>query len=1102
MHRTKTLRGWVLALCGASFLLPSGVLCGAESLVGSADPVARVVTRIEVAPAELRLRSRFDSTQLLVTAVLEDGTRVDVTREAQFRAKGDADVLQIDARGRARGLREANSELVVEVDGVSQAIPFVTEGFERPVAPDFRRDVEPVLTRLGCNSGTCHGGAKGKNGFKLSLRGYDPEFDHLALTDDLAGRRFDPVSPERSLFLQKPTAQVPHEGGKVLEPTSTEYELLRAWVEHGAKDSRATNAVVSIDLLPKDASLAGAGAQQQMAVVATYSDGTRRDVTSLAFVESEDPETAKVDGAGLVTAVRRGEVAILARFEGAYASTRVPVTEPRDVARPFVWSDPPEYGFVDEMVDAKLKRLELLPAPLATDADFVRRVHLDLTGLPPTVKQTLTFLDDTRASRVKREELIDRLIGSPEFVDHWTRKWADLLQVNSKFLGDEGAKAVHDWIRRAVASDMPWNRFVGAVLGASGSTIENPPAAYYKVLRKPDAVMENTTQLALGIRFNCNKCHDHPFERWTRSQHWQLASYFARVTRVNAPGSPRMPENGGNQPEDTDVAYEEIIGDAGEGELTDPDLGVLVPPKLPFDIEGIETAGRSRREVVVEWMTSAQNPYFASSHVNRVWSYLTGVGFIEPVDDLRATNPPTNPELLDRLTREFIERGFSTRWLVREICRSRVYQQSIETNETNAGDTRNYSHAIARRLPAEVLFDAVHLAAGSSTRLPGQRPGVRAGESIDSAHDATDGFLGLFGRPPRESVCECERKTGMSLGQALSLVNGETVAAALRDPHNAIAQLVAAEPDDARVVNELFVSFLARAATPDELARFAPTLDPLRRETASALSNADAADLAARRTAHESTQHPPEWSVARFVSGRADSGATFTANEDGSISVGGTPAENDVYSLVFACDRGEISGLRLEALDSDDLPGRGPGRAPNGNFVLNEMRAVAVAGGEAGAGSPLVLRDASADFVQSGFPAGNAFDKTMSTGWAIVPQVGRRHALVVESEANSPAASSTTLVVTLEQSFGGAHVLGRFRLSFTTSPRPIRYDDLPEDVARALRQPSGERTPEQEDVLHARYVARDPEIAARIRLAAAQDLAWALVNSKAFLFNR
>ncbi len=1096
-------------------VLRTAWICGiAASLVAAAhattariepaptDP--RALAAIEIEPSQIDLKSPFESVQLLVTGRRVDGTRVDLTREAHF---SQSDAVEVTPLGRLRPRRNGSGVLALEVGGQTLSVPVTISGQTEQGDPEFRRDVEPVLGRLGCNAGTCHGSAKGKNGFKLSLRGYDPEFDHLSLTDDLAGRRFDPVEPERSLFLLKPTAAIAHEGGQRLLADSPEYRVLRDWVASGARFDRilAEKAKVErIELLPKDADLEGPGATQQMVVRATYQDGTQRDVTALAFVESDDPEVAKVDGNGVVTGVRRGEVAVLARYEGCYAAARVPINAGAD-AKSFTWVDVPEYGFIDELVDRKLARVKMLPSPLATDAEFMRRVYLDLTGLPPTIKQARTFLDDSRDSKMKREELIDRLIGSPEFVDHWTRKWADLLQVNAKFLGADGAKGFQNWIRKAVASNEPWDRFMRDVLGASGSTAANPPASYYKVLREPDVVMENTTQLALGIRFSCNKCHDHPFERWTRAQHWKLAAYFARVMRKNADGSPLMPEKGGNQPDDARVAYEEMIGDMDGGELKDPDSGVVVSPGLPY---AFETAGAAkdeggRRDQVVAWITARENPYFAMSFVNRMWSYFTGVGFIEPVDDIRATNPPTNPELLDRLTKEFVAHGFDTRWLVREICRSRVYQQSVETNDTNAGDTRNYSHATARRLPAEVLYDAVFVATGATPRLPGTRPGTRAGETVDATLDSGDGFLGLFGRPPRESVCECERKAGMSLGQALNLVNGDTVASALRAEGNTISSLVANVRDPKAIVEELFLSFLGREPTPEETTRFAATLDPMRVANAAALAPTDAKELGTRRSAFESGLHPAEWSSSKFVSGRSDAGAAFEAKEDGSVLVTGPIADKDTYTLVFSTDRVGITGIRLDAVPDDSLPGHGPGRAPNGNFVLGEMRVVAIPFGAPAAAKTLTLKEATADFAQAEFPPMNAFDGKLETGFAIVPQTGRAHSLVAETSEDVPGdGGGVTLVVTIDQRFGGAHTLGKFRLSVTTSKRPVRYDDLPLPVAAALRKAKDSRSAEDEDVLHGYYVARDPEISERIRLAATQDLAWALVNSKAFLFNR
>ncbi len=396
-----------------------------------------------------------------------------------------------------------------------------------------------------------------------------------------------------------------------------------------------------------------------------------------------------------------------------------------------------------------------------------------------------------------------------------TNKWAaDMLQVNNKYLGEKGAAALRDWIRNAVATNMPYDKFAYAVLTASGSNIENPPASYFKILRDPGDVLENTTQLFLGVRFNCNKCHDHPFERWTQNQHWKLAAYFAKVARKDDP------HFAGKKLAGTDVeggkALGEVIFDSNSGEVKNPTTQVVQTPEFPFTHPDIPSTSENLREQFAHWTVSAKNPYFAKSYVNRIWSYLLGPGLIEPTDDIRAGNPPTNPELLDRLTADFIAGGFNVRELQRLICKSRVYQHSIDTNKWNEDDTVNYSHAIARRLPAETLYDAVFAATGATRRLSNMPAGATADEQRDPSVNSPDGFLDLFGRAPRQSSCECERNTGVMLGQALNLINGPTIADAIGESNNSISQLVASEKDDGRVVEELFLRILSRLPTSAE----------------------------------------------------------------------------------------------------------------------------------------------------------------------------------------------------------------------------------------------------------------------------------------------
>jgi hypothetical protein len=568
---------------------------------------------------------------------------------------------------------------------------------------EFLTDVMPVLGKLGCNAGTCHGARAGQNGFALSLRGYDPLADHRALTDDLAARRINLANPEQSLMLLKATGRVPHGGNVVVEPGTRRYEILRRWIAEGARYNAEAPRVVSISLSPQNPVLNAAGETVDMKVTAQYSDGSQRDVSEDAFISSGDAECATADAAGKITAVRRGEAAMLARYEGAYAATTLTVMGDR---QEFEWSAAPVYNHIDELVDVKLQRMKIAPSGLASDEEFLRRVHLDLTGLPPTSEQVRAFLADQRDSREKRNAVIDALIGSDDYVEHWTNRWADLLMVNGRFLGTEGASAYRQWIRKAVAENWPYDRFVRELFTSTGSNREHPGGSYFKVLRAPDLIAETTTQVFLGVRFNCNKCHDHPFERWTQDNYYGWAAFFADV-RLQ-----KDPESGdrtiaGSAVEAARPLFE-IVDDGADGTMMHLRTGKPAAPKFPFPVGGVSAAGEKSkaalRKQAADWITSPENPYFASSYVNRVWAHLMGVGLIEPIDDIRAGNPPTNPELLNWLTDEFIASNFDVRQLIRTICQSRTYQLSHKTTRWNEDDRQKL---LARPAPPPARRSAV-----------------------------------------------------------------------------------------------------------------------------------------------------------------------------------------------------------------------------------------------------------------------------------------------------------------------------------------------------------------------------------------------------------
>ncbi len=1101
---------YVVLLAGAAWLPLAAV--AQESL-----PAGRTVAKLEAKPAAVALKNPFAYTQLLLSATLDNGDVVDVTRMAKVEVPANA---KVSAAGLVRPAADGAAVIKATVGGKTLDVPVTVSGQKDVFPVNFIRDVQPVFSKLGCNGGTCHGSAEGKNGFKLSLRGYDPIYDHRAFTDDLEGRRFNRAAPDRSLMIMKPAGAVAHVGGVLWQPGDPNYELVRQWIAQGAKFDLATPRVTGIDVLPKDPVIAAIGSKQQFAVVATYADGAKRDVTAEAFIDSSNGDVATVDKAGVLTTMRRGEATMLARFEGAYSASTIVSMGDRGG---FVWAEPEAFNDIDKLVYEKLKRVKIQPSELCTDADFVRRVHIDVTGLPPEPAVVRAFLLDPRPTKVKRDELVDKLVGSPDYVEYWTNRWSDLLQVNRKFLGDAGAQALRDYIRKAVADNKPYDKFAYEILTGSGSNVANPEAAYYKVLRTPDAAMENTTHLFLAIRFNCNKCHDHPFEKWTQDQYYSLASYFSQVQRAEDPKF-KGQKIGGSAVEGA-VPLAEVISDTAAEEVKHIRTGENAKPKFPFDHKDLAAATATRRVQLAKWITSTENPYFAKSYANRVWSYLTGVGVIEPVDDIRAGNPASNPALLDYLTKEFVASKHDARHLIKLICKSRTYQLSVATNQWNAGDDLNYSHAMARRLSAESLYDAIYRVTGSTSRLPGLPPGSRAAQVLDGSVDLPSGFLDLFGKPVRESACECERSSSMMLGPVLNLVNGPIVGDALRDPANRIAKIAAASAgDDKKFVEEIYLAVLNRFPTPKEIETGLKALKAGEADHAAMLAEYQGKEKAfkayeaavdAKQAAWEQAQGTlPTWEPLAATKTASANKAVLTANKaDQSIAVSGPNPPTETYTVTFTTKLKNVTGLRLDVLADDKLPAKGPGRPPNGNFVLQEFTVTAAPADKPTEAKSVALHKGQATFAQDTFPAANAIDGNPTTGWAIFPQVGKNNSALFELKAPAANEPGTTFTVTMAMNFGTMHTIGKFRVSATSDKEPRLADGVPANLRAMLAVPAAQRTPAQKAELTNQHRAKDPEYArlagtlanapaADKRVTGAQDLAWALINSPAFLFNR
>ncbi len=763
-------------------LLALGLVCLSSTLFAQDAPA---IVKLQSIPEKLTLSNIRDGRSLIVQGVTAQGDVIDLTAEAKKTAEGPA--IALDADGFVTPAAVGTANVLIQARGIDLRVPCEVTDVS-PKAVDFIRDVEPFLSKTGCSQGTCHGGQQGKKGFKLSLRGYDPIYDYRALVDDVSARRFNRANPSDSLMLLKPTQAVPHEGGFLFDEQSRPYKVLEQWIAEGCQWSESTRPE-RLEIRPAKPLLDKVGQTQQLQVIAYYPDGTNRDVTREAIFETSNFEVNTVSGTGQIKAVRRGEAAVLVKYEGAFANTSVTVLGVREG---YAWKETPEFNYVDTHINNKLKRLKILPSDLCTDAEFLRRVSLDLTGLPPNSAETRAFLADPRESSAKRQAKIEELLESPGYVDHWSHKWSDLLLSNRKFINEKGVWAFRNWIRQAVAENKPYDKFVYELMTASGGTLENPAANYYRIAREPREVMENMTQVFLGTRFVCAQCHDHPFERWTQTNYFQLSAYFGGVGRK--PGA---------------TNEEEVVFDLRAAQpVIHIGTGQPAPAKFPFTVEGVSLENDLPRTQLAKWLTSKENPYFAKSLANRYWSYFFGRGIIDPVDDIRLSNPPTNPELLNALTADFIAHQFDTKQLIRTIVSSHAYQRTFEPNTFNADDDLHYSHAAPRRLSAEPLLDAILIATGAPSNLPGVPSGFRASQLPDSSMQ--NPFLDMFGRAPRESPCECERTSEVSLAQTLTLINGPTISEAIVHPQGLIAKLVADQADAKKMVEEIYLATVGR----------------------------------------------------------------------------------------------------------------------------------------------------------------------------------------------------------------------------------------------------------------------------------------------------
>ncbi len=750
---------------------------------------------IRVEPSTIELRSARDQQAVVVTATYSDGSTQDVT--------GLATVKIVSKDSSNSAVEYVHESFLPKNNGTASAtvsylgidckadIHVIGANDQPPVG--FRNEVLPALTRAGCNTGKCHGSASGKDGFRLSLFGYDPSGDQFRLTRELPGRRVQLADPKNSLVVLKATGTVPHTGGGRIEEGTRAYESLVQWLHEGAKpDGLGAIVPVGIDVYPRKSVFSKPEGQQKLVVMARYSDGTERDVTSLAVFLSNNDSAASVSEAGLVDARGPGAAFILARFDQFTQGASIMVRP--DLA--FEFPQRPVHGEIDTLVDSRLKFMHLAPSELAEDETFLRRVTIDLVGLLPTPEEYHEFTQD--ASAEKREQLVDRLLDRPEVLDIWVMKWAELLQIRTNNGVSQKALRLYDrWLREAVHSGMTIDKIVQKVLPASGGSLENPATNYYQTETTPQLLAENIAQVFLGTRIQCAQCHNHPFDRWTMDDYYGFASFFSQV--------------GYKQAEDP---RELTIYNAAEGEMLHPLGNRRVVPKFLGAEMPILESGKDYRMLLAEWIASNENTAFSKNVANIVWAHFFGIGIVDPVDDMRVSNPPSNPELLTYLAGRVVENGFEIKKLMREICLSRTYQTSTRRNESNQWDEREFTHQKIRRMRAEVLLDCISQATETTDRLPGLPKGSRAVQVADGL--AAHYFLTTFGRSNRSTPCTCEVKTSPTLSQALHLLNGETTGGKIKEG-NLVGRLLDSASSSEQVARELYVRCLTRQPTDAEL---------------------------------------------------------------------------------------------------------------------------------------------------------------------------------------------------------------------------------------------------------------------------------------------
>ncbi len=755
---------------------------------------AAALTAVQVFPTDVNLKTKQDRQSIVVQAIYADGVTRDVTAQASYALANKA--LAKFEQFTFSPIADGQTELKIKFQGKTLTVPIKVESATTEPPISFVKDVMPVFTKAGCNTGGCHGSSRGKDGFRLSLFGYDPDGDHFRLTREAIGRRINLALPEESLLLEKSLNRVPHTGGERFKVDSQFHRTLLAWLKAGApKDSGEVAKVVRLEINPLQSVLEGTGEAQQLNVRAFFSDGTDRDVTALTAFMSNNDVAVKVSESGKATAGVRGEAFVTARYEGFASGVQV-LTIPKGLK--FTWPQVAENNYIDGLVNTKLRKLRIAPSELCDDATFLRRASLDITGTLPTPAEVKNFLAETSAT--KREAIVDELLSRKEFVDVWVMKWAELLQIRSADqqlqMSTKSALQYFDWLEEQIARNVPVDAMVKSLLTATGPSFETPAANFFKIERDTLKLSENVAQAFMGVRVQCAQCHNHPFDRWSMNDYYSFAAFFSQIGR-----------KAGEDPRET------VVFNSASGNVKHPVGGKEMPPKFLGGAQPEIAKGADRRAVLAEWLTAPENPYFARNLANHIWAHFFGKGIIDPVDDVRVSNPASNPELLEKLAAQLTAYRYDFKKLVRDICLSHTYQLSSAANETNAGDDRNFARSSVRRIRAEVLLDALSGVTGSSEKIRGLPQGSRAMEIADGR--TTNYFLTTFGRATRETPCTCEVKMEPNLSQALHLLNGDAVNAKVLNG-GLVKKLLKEGRTPPEIIEELYLRTLNRLPTETE----------------------------------------------------------------------------------------------------------------------------------------------------------------------------------------------------------------------------------------------------------------------------------------------